>query len=295
MRYTLRQLEVFIAIARCGSVSAAAAELGMSQSAASSALGELESQFDLRLFDRVGRRVQLGSFGRAVRPRAEALLEQARELEASLSGQGAAGSMRVGATLTIGNYLAPPLIARFVEAHPGAHVSLQVANTATIVERLLNFELDVGLIEGEMHHAELLTTPWCDDELAVFCAPSHPFACRRRLSDAALTKATWIVREQGSGTRQAFERAMGGLLPKLKLAWELQHTEAIIRAVQAGLGVGCVSSRALQDAFRHGDLVRCRVPQRDFRRKFHFAQRRQHFVPVVVQQWLSLCRAAYPD
>lgn len=294
VRYSLRQLEVFIAIARTGSVSAAATELGMSQSAASSALSELESQFELQLFDRVGRRVQLGALGRAVRPRAESLLEQARELERALAGHGAAGPLRVGATLTIGNYLVPPLMARFAAEHPGAQVSLQVANTATILERLQNFELDVGLIEGEMHRPALSTTPWCDDALSVFCAPDHPYACRAALDDDDLKAATWVVRERGSGTRQAFERAMAGLLSELSLTWELQHTEAILRAVKAGMGLGCVSRRALQDAFRHGDLVECHVPHRDLGRRFHFALRGQGFRPAAVEQWLSLCRQAYP-
>src|SRR3954468_894106 len=106
MRYTLRQLEVFLAVARVDSVSRAATPLAMSQSAASASLADLERQFDVRLFDRIGKRLQLGALGRSLRPRAEALLESARHLEQALGGQADVGRLRIGATLTIGNYLA---------------------------------------------------------------------------------------------------------------------------------------------------------------------------------------------
>src|SRR5687767_9570400 len=120
MRFTLRQLEVFLSVARFGSVSRAARELGMSQSAASGSLGDLESQFDVQLFDRVGKRLVLSELGRAVRPAAEALAERAGELESRLANQSGVGPVRVGATLSIGNYLTAPLLARFLERYPTA-------------------------------------------------------------------------------------------------------------------------------------------------------------------------------
>src|SRR5690242_2613543 len=117
MRYTLRQLEVFLSVARHDSVSRAAKELGMSQSAASEALSELEQQFAIQLFERRGKRLQLSELGRGVRGTAEALLEHANELQAQLANQGSLGTLRIGATLSIGDYLIPPLMARFMREH----------------------------------------------------------------------------------------------------------------------------------------------------------------------------------
>jgi DNA-binding transcriptional LysR family regulator len=293
MRFTLRQLEVFLAVARSESVSRAAEQLAMSQSAVSSALADLEQQFDLLLFDRIGKRLQLGGLGLSLRPRAEALLEQARALEHGLSNRSEVGALRVGATLTIGNYVAVPLMARFMREHPGARVSLDVANTEEIARKVSNFEIDVGLVEGELQEAELEVTRWCDDELVVFCAPSHPFAKRRALRDDDLRNAAWIVRERGSGTRQAFDLAMHGILPELQIALELQHTEAIKSAVEAGLGVGCVSRIAVEDAFRHGSLVPCKAQHRDFRRQFYFVLHRRKYRSAGVQRWLELCRQQF--
>lgn len=290
MHYSLRQLQVFLATAHFENVSRAAASLAMSQSAASSALAELEHQYDIQLFDRVGKRLQLNALGHALRPRAMALLQQAEALEQALQQHYEAGQLKIGATLTIGNYLAVGLMARFMGENPQTKVELQVANTATIAARIHNFELDLGLIEGELHDSDLEVTPWRDDELVVFCAPGHPLAKKRKLSDQALLDATWILREAGSGTRQTFDRAMHGLLPQLNILLELQHTEAIKRAVEAELGIGCLSKVALVEAFKRGSLIPLAVPQRDFHRLFYFILHKQKYRSAGIARWLELCR-----
>ena len=242
MKYTLRQLEVFLATAHFENITHAAESISMSQSAASEALKGLETQFNIQLFDRVGKRLQLNELGRLLRPKAEALIERAQDLENAFKQHKDIGALKVGATLSIGNYLAVNIMAEFMREHPSTEVSLEVANTTTIANKISNFELDVGLIEGELHRPELEVIPWRDDELCVFCAPSHTFASKKTISDEELLSANWIMREQGSGTRQAFDWAMHGLLPELNITLELQHTEAIKRAVEAGLGIGCLLS-----------------------------------------------------
>ncbi|MET0386056.1 MAG: LysR substrate-binding domain-containing protein, partial [Polyangiales bacterium] len=112
---------------------------------------------------------------------------------------------------------------------------------------------------------------------------------RAGLSDDDLRDAVWIVREPGSGTRQAFEHAMRGILADLRIVLELQHTEAIKSAVESGLGVGCVSRLALEEAFRRGTLTPCAVPQRDFRRQFCFVLHKQKHKSAAIQAWLELC------
>ena len=292
MKFTLRQLEVFLATAGHNNISRAAEQLHLSQSAASNALKELEQHYDVQLFDRIGKRLQLNEQGQLLRPKAEALLAQAQELEAGLLAHTEAGQLQVGATLTIGNYLAVGIMADYMQRYPQADVQLQVANTETIAERVLNFELDIGLIEGELNHPELDVIPWQDDELVVFCAPDHPLAGNRRLRDKQLLSASWVLREQGSGTRQTFDRAMHGLLPELDIALELQHTEAIKRAVQSGLGVGCLSRVALADAFARGSLVPLPVAGRDFNRKFYAILHRQKYRSAGIERWLELCVSA---
>jgi DNA-binding transcriptional LysR family regulator len=294
MRYSLRQLEVFLTVARSESVSRAARELGMSQSAVSGALADLERQFDIQLFDRIGKRLRLSQLGHSLRPRCDALHEQALELQRALERQSDIGALRVGATLTIGNYVAVPLMARLMRENPSARITLTVANMAMIARKVSNFEIDLGLVEGELSDTDLDVIPWCDDELVVFCAPDHPFARRPALDDDDLRQAVWVVREPGSGTRQAFEHAMHGILSELQIGLELQHIEAIKSAVETGLGVGCVSRRALADAFRQGTLASCNVPGRDFRRQFCFVLHKQKHRSAAIMTWLELC-AAWPE
>lgn len=288
MRYTLRQLEVFIATANFQNITKAAEALAMSQSAASGSLRELENQFETQLFDRIGKRLKLNGFGQIIRPQAEALLAQAGELESTLQKQ-QLGNLKVGATLTIGNYLAVSIMSRYMSDWPGSEVTLEVANTDSIAQKVLNFELDIGLIEGEIRHPNLEVLPWLEDELVIFCAPAHPIAKRRMLTDKELLELQWILREPGSGTRQAFDRAMHGILPRLNVALELQHTEAIKRAVESEMGVGCLSRIALEDAFSRGRLIPLSVTQRDLQRKFYLILHRDKYRSAGIKNWLALC------
>ena len=290
MHFTLKQLQVFLAVASHENVSMAAEELAMSQSAASTALKELEQRSDVVLFDRVGKRLQLNEQGALLRPQAAALLSQAEQIESSLIRHSDVGELKVGATLTIGNYVAIGIMAAFIQDHPSAQVELDVENTRAIASKVRNFELDIGLIEGELQEPDLDVQYWRDDTLSVFCSPQHPLAKKKELSDADLKQADWIVREKGSGTRQAFDRAMSGMLSEIILRLELQHTEGIKRAVEAGLGIGCLSELTLQDAFKRGTLVPLLAPQRDWTRKFYFILHKQKFLSRGVQSWIEHCK-----
>ena len=290
MHFTLKQLKVFLAVASHENVSMAAEELAMSQSAASTDMKELEQRFDDVLFDRVGKRLQLNEQGALLRPQAAALLSQAEQIESSLIRHSDVGELKVGATLTIGNYVAIGIMAAFIQDHPSAQVELDVENTQAIASKVRNFELDIGLIEGELQEPDLDVQYWRDDTLSVFCSPQHPLAKKKELSDADLKQADWIVREKGSGTRQAFDRAMSGMLSEIILRLELQHTEGIKRAVEAGLGIGCLSELTLQDAFKRGTLVPLLAPQRDWTRKFYFILHKQKFLSRGVQSWIDHCK-----
>ena len=289
MRYSLRQLEVFLATARYENVTRAAETLAMSQSAASGSLKELERQFDMKLFDRLGKRLQLSELGQQLRPQVESLLEQARSLEQALTGEDVVGRLEIGATLTIGNSVAINMIADFRQQNAKSDIILRVANTETIAKRVAGFELDMGLIEGELQHPDLDIVHWRRDELVVFAAPNHPLSTSTALSDQDLLTLPWIVREPGSGTRQAFDRAMQGILTDLHIGMELQHTEGIKRAVEAGLGVGCLSQICVAEAFKRGSLVPLKVPERDFRREWYLITHRDKFHSAALKRWLTLC------
>ena len=289
MRITLRQLEVFAAIARTDNVSRAAEALNMSQSAASSALVELERQFDCPLFDRIGKSLRLNSTGRGLLPQVEDLLAKAGEIEGFLAG-GKLGPLALGATLTIGNYLATLIVAEYLQRHPESRVDLKVSNTRNVLDGLIRCELDVGLIEGEANDPDLLIEPWLADELVIFCAPQHKLAQVAQVTNQQLADDTWILRERGSGTRALFDRVVAPALAQVNIQLQLEHTEAIKRVVEAGLGLSCLSRVSLRDAFRRGSLVEIKTPQFNLQRHFYFVQHRQRHISPASRTFLELCR-----
>lgn len=291
MRFTLRQIEVFVAVARGENVSRAAEALSLSQSATSAALGELERQFDQPLFDRHGKSLRLNDGGRRLLPLAAEMLDRAGEIEAMLRAKTVFGAIRIGATLTIGNYLATLIVADYLREHPESQVRLEVHNTSRIVEQLLRFELDLGLVEGPCRAPELEVHPWIDDELVVFCAPGHRLAGARDVAFADLAGEDWILREPGSGTRETFDRALRRIDRPLRVRLELEHTEAIKRAVESGIGVGCISRLALRDAFRRGSLAPIEVPELDLGRRFQFVWHRHKYQGVAMRAFVAMCRA----
>lgn len=291
MRFTLRQLQIFVAVARQESISRAAESLALSQSATSTSITELERQSDCQLFDRIGKRLSLNALGHQLLPQAVALLDQTREIENLLNGRSGFGSLTVGATLTVGNYLATLLIGSFMQRHPQCRVKLQVHNTAHVVQQVAHHELDLGLIEGDCHHPDIDVLPWVEDELVVFCAPRHPLAKRGKVTLEELAGEAWIMREKGSGTRLTFEQALRHHSLRLNVRLELEHTEAIKRAVESGLGIGCISRLALRDAFRRGSLVPLETPQLDLVRQFYFIWHKQKYQSAAMREFLEQCQA----
>ena len=271
MKYTLRQLEVFLTVARSGSLTAAANELSMSQSAASGALKELEIRFDTQLFDRVGKRLKINSTGIILQTKAEELLQRAVDLQLSLSDKNEFGSIKIGSTMTVGNYLIVDFLAGFKRDNPDAHVELEVSNTSAVVDKVINYQVDVGLIEGEVNLSEIDVIPWREDELVIVCSPQHPLASRadEYLTRQDLVSLDWIIREKGSGTRQTFERGMYGMLPDMRYVLELQHIEAIKRAVMLNMGAACLSKISVKNEIEQGLLIPLKVPNRCFKRHFY--------------------------
>ncbi len=291
MRITLKQLAVFVAVAKHGTVTRAAAELNLTQSAASMALSDFEGQLDCLLFDRIGKRLQLNDLGRKLLPHAINTVAHANELESIARGHGdKVGSLKIGASLTIGNYLMPSLIANFMNEHPQCQLSLDIANTSQIIQALEQFELDIGFIEGFCHTPNLEAIPWQCDELVVFCAPNHPLAKKQSicsLKEQDFYDAQWILRESGSGTREVFDNAIIGRLPQLHILLELGHTEAIQRVVASGLGIGCASRLSLDEALQTGMLTLLHTPFWNLKRQLFMLIHRQKYRTYGVECFIE--------
>jgi DNA-binding transcriptional LysR family regulator len=175
MKYSLRQLQIFLSIARYENISKAAEQLHMSQSAASSALQTLEQAFNISLFNRSGKKLELNEVGKTLRTKAEVLIAQAEEFEQALQGHSDIGHLKVGASFTIGNHLAVSYLAGYLARHPEAQVDINVANSSDVAAQVANYEVDIGMIEGAIQHRDLELIPWREDRLVVFCSLLTPW------------------------------------------------------------------------------------------------------------------------
>lgn len=291
LRFSLKQLEVFAAIARGGSARAAAAQLARSQSSASAALAELEGALGVHLFDRVAQRLVPNENARALLPGALSLLDQALELQTLFDREHPA-PLRVTASLTIGEYVLPQLVASWQQTHPRNPIQLAIENTSRVIDAVLGQRADVGFIEGPQTHPGLVLRPWLTDELVVIAAPGHPLArSGRRASLKQLGDAAWILREIGSGTRQASDNWLGANLGSFQVAFELGSTEAIKRLTAAGAGLACLSSNAVRRDVQTGQLVILRTPMPAARRRLSIVMRREKRLGRATQDFVQHCKA----
>lgn len=272
IRYSLRELEVFVAIASVGTVTAAANELAMTQSAASQALAMLEQNLQTMLFERIGRRLVLSAAGQRLLPKARALLDDAAQFSHHL-GAPADLPLVIAASTTIANYLLPRALAGYLQQFPAAQVQLSVANTADIITQVADFKADIGLIEGPCHHPDLQLSPWQDDELVLFTSVQAKIPTRDTL--AWLQQQPWVLREAGSGTRIECERLLLPFVGKFQQVLELGHSEAIKRTVAAGYGISCLSRHVIADALQRGELQEITAALPVLRRSLYLIRHRE--------------------
>lgn len=299
MRLTLRQLLIFTAVADTGSTTAAGERVALSQSATSGALNELENLLGAQLFDRIGKRLLLNDNGRALLPQARSLLDGAQEIESQF-GLGSTGPataplvtrLRVGASTTIGNYVLPALVAGYSRTWPGAAVDVVIGNTRDIAAAVTRLEVDIGLVEGPCHEAELRVTPWLQDELVIVAAPTHALVqegVQARVPLKALRQARWLLREPGSGTREAVEHVLLPHLHHLNGDMQPGSTEAIKQATAEGLGLACLSLCAVQDLVTLGRLVVLRTTLPRLTRRFYLVHHQKKRLSGNLQRFVAHC------
>jgi DNA-binding transcriptional LysR family regulator len=292
IKMTFKQLEVFVTVARLGNMTHASEELYLTQSACSMALSTLEEQLNGPLFDRHGKKLILNERGKTLFPIAFNLMGQAQEAQDLMTEKKLglySGNLIVGASTTIGNYLLPLIIGKFVKKYQQAKVKLRVENTEQVIDEILKFNIDIGLIEGACHSEQIEIIPWKQDELIIIASPKHPFAKKSKITRAELLTAEWILREPGSGTRSRFEETLGA---KLNSIFELGHTEAIKQAVQAGLGVSCLSKTTVMEALRKKQLIEIKAPFLKLTRDFYFILHKEKYKTTLAKEFIKFCQSS---
>jgi DNA-binding transcriptional LysR family regulator len=272
---TLEQLRIFVAVAEREHLTRAAESLRLTPSAVSSAIRVLEDRYGATLFHRVGRRIEMTDGGRQFLPEARATLASAKAAELALFelGGGLRGSLVVHASQTIASYWVAPFLARYHDVHPTIDLRLEIGNTSSVTQAVLDGAAEIGFIEGVIDEPALSVQTVAHDRLIVVVGPGHPWADGRNVQQH-IASARWIMREEGSGTRSAFEaalKAQGIETRVLEIALVLPSNEAVRSAVMSGPFATVMSELVAGPDLQAGRLVRIGfdIPPRAFRMLRH--------------------------
>jgi len=278
---TIPALKGFVKLVDEGSFSAAAKRLGVTQPAISAQIRTLEEHFGTKLIMRSGRNWVPTAAGEQLYVHAGELNSVAERLEEAMMSFGTlpAGRLDVGASTVPGEFLLPKLLSPFCEAYPAIRVCVQVADTASVVEQLLLRRVDIAVIGAALAIDKLELVPFATDDLVLIASAENPLASMRSVQRDDLVFQSWVLRERGSGTRSMVSEAMAavGLDPEnLAVALELGTTEAVKRAVKAGVGLSFVSSYALEpgDLSEEGGLRVLTIPSLKAQRTLYIAVER---------------------
>lgn len=288
----LSQLKAFLAVVQDGSFSRAAEKLYLTQPAVSKQIQALEETLGMRLFDRVGRSILLTQAGNILHDHAHVAfqtLEEARETINQLRGL-QRGHLRISAASTIGTYMLPQPLGELRAQFPGIEISLAITNKARVVQQVLNHEVELGFVGPPVEPAELEMEEYLLDELVLIMAPTHRLAHEESVAVAELVEEVFILREQGSGTREIMEEELGRVRVSLKKAMELGSTEAIKQAVAANLGVSIVSKFAISLEILQGRLAVARLPELNLRRQLFVIHHGGRTLSPAAQEFCSLLR-----
>ena len=293
MTITLRQLEIFIAVAETAQVTKASKKLFVTQSAVSMALAELENQLGGPLYDRHGRSLVLNARGRYLLPLAKEITEQVNGIENTMTEHNdtLTGQINVVASTTLGNYILPYLVGAFKRAHPGVHINLLVYNTNECERLVLAGSSDIAYVEGLSSYNEALhVRPWFRDELVVLCGPNDPLSHKDVFDvKSDIRDKKWIMREKGSGTAAIFREKFKNYLDDIHIIMEIGHPEGIKRAVESGAGIACLSNLCVAREVEHGWIKSLKVKGLDMRRQLQIIVRRDKELSAPLTEFTNLC------
>lgn len=292
------KLRVFCTVTETKSFSKASEIIHLTQPAVSLQIQALEEIYETKLFDRSSSTVTLTPAGEVLYRYAKEILSlyaQAEKDIGEITGL-VKGSISVGASTTIGNYLLPSVISEFKEKNPKIKIHLIVGNTKRIVELLNAGNLDLGLVEGEVNKYKIVSEKLISDELALVVPTHHPWAKKKDISMLDIIKESFIFREEGSGTRQMIEKYLtkrGITSQKMNITTVLGSTEAIKEAVENGTGLSILSKWAVRREMRYGALKLVKFKEGRMLRDFCLVFNKNTVTSYAVDEFLTFLRE-YP-
>lgn len=295
MALSFHQLHIFHTVAERGSFSAAAQALHMTQPAVTMQIQALEEYFGTKLFLRSTKKIELTEAGRVLMTHAKRSIDLVKETDRAMSRftHMLQGRLHLGASLTVGEYILPRLLGPFNQEYPNITIQMKVMNSAQILDEMLKHQLTFGLIEAQVTHPDVHIEPVLSDELRLIVPNGHPLAEEAEVDMEDVLNYPFVLREQGSGTRQVMEEELerkGFSGERMKIVMELGSTGAVKSAVEAGLGITFLSQTSVKHELTLGVLRLVPVRGIRFERQFYAAYLKSNLLPISAVTFLQFLR-----
>lgn len=282
---TLRDLRIFTEVAKTLSMSESANNLGCAQPTVSQVIANIETEYGVRLFERLSRRLYLTDDGTYLNAYAQNILSLYDEVDANLGSFALPVVLRVGATITVGSSIMGQLVTRFEKQNPLISVEVYVDNTETIGQLLAESRLDLALVEGEVHNPSLVVEEVLPDSLVLVASKDFPLDSEIDLADLELLP--FILREKGSGTRQLFVKLLEQRGVTIKEKWICHSSDAILSAVRSAQGLTVISKRLVEDDLATGQLREITIRTVSFARMFSLVFHKDKFFTPPLEQFVK--------
>jgi len=286
-------LKVFVTVAEQRNFSRAAEMLNLSQPGVSQHIRNLENEFGVQLMHRSSKQVKMTEAGQILYKQATQMLSlyEAAKEEIHLLRNEVTGSLRIGASFTIGEYILPRLLSQFVNQYPQVDIQVTIANTEEIAQAVHSKELDIGLVEGHVEYSEiLLHPPFMEDEMLLVSSTAHPLHSLRTVESQMLQDQVWIFRENGSGTRAYSDQFIQDTQLRVTRSFVFNSSQGVKEAVVVGLGIAMLSRWVIHKELESGELHHIQVKGKRFTRDFHILQEPKSLDTMAVKIFIQKIR-----
>jgi DNA-binding transcriptional LysR family regulator len=286
---TLRHFKIFVTVCDNMNMTAASEILFMSQSAVSQAIAELEKYYDVRLFERLSRKLYLTQAGDKLLSYARHIIRMNEDIEKDMEALHKKGSIRIGASVTVGASVLPKLVSDFKQSNSEVLIKVFEDNTKQIEKQILQDKIDIALVEGDTTSPDLVSKPFMEDELVLICGNRHRFSNFSVIEPHELEKEDFIIREKGSGTRKTFEDIMSANNLSWRETWTCNNADTIKMAVSEGLGISVISNRAVINEVKTGALKTKKIKGIRFEREFKIIFHKNKYLTIPMKEFISSC------
>jgi len=291
MKITLRQMEIFLEVANIGHLTKVAEKMSLSQSAVSMSIKELESIIGYKLFDRINKKLVLNEKGRAFAEAITPLISKLNDIEEEFKNDENNGELLIGVSTTIADYLIPPIICQYMNSFPHVKVNLKVGNTRKIVEMIESGYVDLGFVEGNVDSTSIKQEVVGLDELIIVTGDRNLSLAQDEYYIDSLLSKQWILREEGSGTREVFLTHLGDLASQVNLFLELGHPESIKNMlIQSRKCLTCLPRISVMKELERGDLYEIKIKNLKFERQFLLIYHKDKYKTSLLSKFIYFTR-----